>query len=385
MTTTTPFVSIVTPIYNGSAYIEYAIHNVADQGVTALEHIVIDGGSKDGTVEILKRYPDVRWLSERDTGQSNALNKGFRMAQGEIIGWLNGDDSYTPGAITSAVGYLARNPACDVVYGDCNILDAQGALIRVFRPAPAEGVESLAGSFIHTPAVFWRRRVFQRVGYLDEKLHYCMDNEFWIRMAPVVRRDYLPSPLANYKLRPGSKGTTTKAEFGTEMCAIYETLFVQEPFKSGVSESTKGEILRGHYWAAGIELCREDQVERAKPFLRSALDHYNILAHPQIALSALLVDYETQHLHGFAATKGLVQRLPIREPERERLMDLLSAEYDRVGFFLSHKESRRSQARVFGLRHLQRHPYDILNRGFASCLLEDFIGSRLMRFVRSRG
>src|SRR5438105_5021105 len=124
-----PLVSIVTPSYNDSAIIERTILSVANQGYDKLEHLIIDGGSTDGTIQILQRYPHLKWISEKDDGQADALNKGFRMAKGEIIGWLNSDDTYNLGAIREAVSYLATHAQVGMVYSHCSVIDEKDAII----------------------------------------------------------------------------------------------------------------------------------------------------------------------------------------------------------------------------------------------------------------
>ncbi|MCJ7735245.1 MAG: glycosyltransferase, partial [Anaerolineales bacterium] len=130
-----PLVSIVTPSFNQQQYLEQTIQSVLDQDYPALEYFVVDGGSNDGSIEIIKKYQDQLsgWISEPDQGQSDAINKGFARSQGEIMAWLNSDDIYLPGAIRSAVAFLQDNPEVGMVYGDTNLIDGTGRKIGDFN------------------------------------------------------------------------------------------------------------------------------------------------------------------------------------------------------------------------------------------------------------
>jgi glycosyltransferase involved in cell wall biosynthesis len=184
-----PLVSIVTPSFNQARYLRSTLESVAMQRYPRLEHIVVDGGSTDGSVEILERFsatqPHVRWVSEPDEGQADAVNRGFRMATGEILGWLNSDDLYCVDAIPIAVRSLEQNPELDMVYGDAWLIDERGRIRR-----PWDFIENFDAprlrsvkDYICQPATFLRRRVFEEVGPLDTSLHWAMDWDYWIRIA----------------------------------------------------------------------------------------------------------------------------------------------------------------------------------------------------------
>jgi glycosyltransferase involved in cell wall biosynthesis len=139
-----PRVSIITPSYNQASFLEETICSVLEQDYANLEYIIVDGGSKDGSVEIIRRYESqlAWWVSEPDQGQTDALNKGFGMASGDILAWLNSDDTYLPGAISGAVEYLMSHPEAGLVYGDANLVDENGTVISRF-PCPANGLRAL--------------------------------------------------------------------------------------------------------------------------------------------------------------------------------------------------------------------------------------------------
>jgi glycosyltransferase involved in cell wall biosynthesis len=177
-------VTVITPSFNQGRFIERTILSVLSQEVPGLEHWVIDGGSTDETVSILRRYESrLRWISEKDRGQAHALNKGLERARGEIIGWLNSDDVYYPGAVAAACEFLAARPEVDVVYGEANHIDVADKIIEPYPTEPWDAGRLVQVCYICQPALFFRRRLVARYGLFNEQLYYCMDWEYWLRLA----------------------------------------------------------------------------------------------------------------------------------------------------------------------------------------------------------
>ncbi|MDW8325823.1 MAG: glycosyltransferase family 2 protein [Anaerolineales bacterium] len=203
-----PRLSIITPSFNQAQFLEATLRSVLDQGYPNLEYIVIDGGSTDGSVEIIRRYADrlAYWVSEKDNGQSDAINKGLACASGEIVAWLNSDDTYLPGAFEAQVGYLCAHPEVDVVYGDCVYTDAGGAALYTALGRPFSLVDLLKFTIPRQPTVFLRRAAIERGGGLDHTFQYAMDAEYWLRLHVTgVRFAYNPKTIATYRLHGSSK------------------------------------------------------------------------------------------------------------------------------------------------------------------------------------
>ncbi len=203
-----PKISIITPSFNQARFIDANIQSVLAQQYSDVEHIIIDGGSTDGTISILKKYPHLHWISEPDRGQTHALNKGFKMASGEIIGWLNSDDTYCPD-IFQVVAEQFENKDVKVLCGDGYETDEDGNITRSLysrcvSPEILVKYWKWKYEFIQ-PAFFFHRDVFNEVGFLDENLYYTMDYDFFIRLGKQYMFHYLPKPLANYRLYAESK------------------------------------------------------------------------------------------------------------------------------------------------------------------------------------
>ena len=209
----TPRLSIVTPCLNSAPTLRDALASVREQAAGLdLEHVVVDGGSTDGTVEILRESEGVRWISEPDRGLSDAMNKGIGMARGEVIGWLNADDVYLPGALGRVARAFDEQPEALWATGVCTIIDAHGEEIR--RPVTAYkrfllrhyslGL-FLTQNFVAAPATFVRRAAFERVGLFDERFRYSMDYDLWLRLARIGPPVVLDGePLSSFRMAEGS-------------------------------------------------------------------------------------------------------------------------------------------------------------------------------------
>ena len=219
-----PRISIVTPSYNQAAFLEMTIRSVLEQNYSDLEYIIIDGGSTDGSIEIIKKYSDrlAWWVSESDAGQADAINKGFRRATGEVIAWLNSDDLYAPGAIAQAVAVMEKNPDLGMVYGNAVTFDQDGFPLNdlIFDDWGLDGL--LAFNVICQPAVFMRRAVLEKAGYLDTSYQFLLDHELWIRMARTASIRHVPELWAFARHHAEAKNVAQAAGFGHEAYRILD-------------------------------------------------------------------------------------------------------------------------------------------------------------------
>lgn len=201
-------ISIITPSYNQGCFIERTIQSVlAQNNSDELDYIVMDGGSQDETLSILSRYSKhLRYISEKDSGQAHAINKGLAMASGDIIGWLNSDDIYYPSTLKKIQHCFLQYPEIDVIYGKANHIDENDQVIEAY-PTESWKIKRLKETcFISQPSVFWRRKLLSRFGLLDESLQYCMDYEYWLRLGlGGARFYYLKEYLAGSRLHPKTK------------------------------------------------------------------------------------------------------------------------------------------------------------------------------------
>jgi glycosyltransferase involved in cell wall biosynthesis len=212
-----PRISIITPSKNQGQFIDQTIQSVLMQGYPDLEYIVMDGGSSDNTIDILKKYSDrLTWVSEEDSGQANAINKGMKIATGEIVAYLNADDILLSRSLFKVAEAFYNDPKAMWLTGQCRIIDEQGAEIRKpitiyknillrMRGMPL----LLVTNYISQPSTFWRRELITMMGLLDEDFHYAMDYEYWLRFYAKYPPIFVPKYLAAFKIHQSSKTTSS--------------------------------------------------------------------------------------------------------------------------------------------------------------------------------
>ncbi len=203
-----PLISVVTPSFNQARFLDATIQSVLSQTYPNLEYILVDGGSTDGSLEIIKKYAHrlAWWTSEKDQGQTDAINKGLAHAKGSILAWLNSDDTYLPGAVASAVQSLQGDPRLGVVYGDANYIDDTGRVIGRF-PAAQTDYRRLRQGYVHIPqqAAFFRGDLWHAVGPLDPSYYFAMDYDLWVRIARQAQVKYVHQTWANFRLHEAGK------------------------------------------------------------------------------------------------------------------------------------------------------------------------------------
>ena len=218
----TPLVSIVTPSFNQAKFLEKTIRSVLDQDYPQMEYLIVDGGSTDGSLEIIHKYADRLswWTSEQDRGQADGINKGLHHAKGDIVAWINSDDFYLPGAVTEAVRALQAHPEAGFVYSDLEVVDENGEKINRIHYGHWGLRELMEFRIIGQPTVFMRREVLQQAGYLDESFHFLLDHHLWLRLASLSGMTYIPQLWAGEHYHAASKNQAHAREFGTEAWRI---------------------------------------------------------------------------------------------------------------------------------------------------------------------
>jgi glycosyltransferase involved in cell wall biosynthesis len=222
-------ISIVVPSLNQGHFIAQTLDSILDQGLPDVEVIVVDGGSTDSTVDILKGYGDrISWTSEPDRGQSDAINKGLQRARGEIVCYLNSDDILEPGSLSLVARYFIDYPDAAWLFGRCRIIDSEGrpirSLIEQYKSAWGKYARSRHSLFVLNyvpqPATFWRKSAMQLVGQIDESLYYSMDYDLWLRLSNVSAPGFIDAYLASFRIHGGSKTSNGARESLAEACEV---------------------------------------------------------------------------------------------------------------------------------------------------------------------
>ena len=220
-----PLVSIITPSFNQAAYIEETIKSVLEQNYPRIEYIIIDGGSTDSSLEIIKNYEKelAFWISEKDKGQTEAINKGFSRASGDLLAWLNSDDTYEPRAIGEAVRFLMENPDVGMVYADCNFINEKSEVVGKFNAAQTD-LKRLRQGYVHIPqqTMFFRAELWKQVGPLDDSFYFAMDYDLWTRIAAQTEIRYLAGRTwANFRMHTSGKSIAADDRCWPEMLRVH--------------------------------------------------------------------------------------------------------------------------------------------------------------------
>jgi glycosyltransferase involved in cell wall biosynthesis len=220
-----PTVSIITPSFNQARYLEATIQSVLTQDYPRIEYIIVDGGSTDGSADVIQKYADklAWWVSEKDKGQTDAINKGFARATGQILAWLNSDDTYEAGAVGKAVKYFIEHPEVGMVYADCNFINENGNVIGKFGAAQTD-YRRLREGYVHIPqqTMFFRAELWQQVGPLDPSFYFAMDYDLWTRIAAKSEMKYLAGQTwANFRMHTSGKSVAADDRCWPEMLKVH--------------------------------------------------------------------------------------------------------------------------------------------------------------------
>lgn len=312
-----PRVTVVTPSLNQGAFIEATIRSVLDQDYPSIEYIVMDGGSTDGTLDILRRYEGrLAWTSAPDRGQADAVNRGWQRG-GEVLAWLNSDDVYLPGAVSAAVAGLRAHPLAAGVYGDCEYIDEAervidhhstgqfdyAMLVRTARtPAPQ-------------PATFLRRDAVAAIGYLDADLSMVMDLDLWLRLGLLGPLVYLPQPLARFREHAASKTIARQAQAAPEILAIYRRLFARADLPLAI-RAIEAEALSGALVYAGNSLLMAGQLGAARGYalagIRKAAPRMRVMALKILLVAAFGQPGLAAYLRGRHSARSALRSLTPR-------------------------------------------------------------------------
>lgn len=257
-------ISIITPVFNGERFIDACLRSVIEQDCPEAEHLIIDGGSTDRSLEIVKRYADthrhIRWISESDEGQSDAMNKGIQLARGELVGFLNADDFYEPGALKTAVGALATLPVPSLLIGNCKVIDDEGNLLWLNRPDTKfyQLLQAWRFKMPNNPSsYFYHRSLHDVIGNFEVNEHYVMDYDFLLKAFQASKVVYIDKTLGNYRMYRGNKTSEAfSSQAGWEMLIRVSRKHVAE----------RGPLYRLHV-RLGIALLEENLKASGKPSL----------------------------------------------------------------------------------------------------------------------
>ena len=276
-----PRVTVVTPSYNQAAFLEQTMLSVLGQDYPNLEYMVVDWASTDGSPEIIRKYADrlAWWVSEKDHGQGEAINKGFGRATGEIVAWLNSDDVYQPGAIAAAVEAFREQPELGLVFSDVLAIDGENNVLNLMRCGDWGLDELMTFHILNQPGVFMRRAVLEQGGYLDPNYHYMLDTHLWLRLAQFAPMRYLPRILAAGRFHAQAKNLAAAPRFGEESLRLVAWMQTQP----GLAERFRR--LKRRIWAGAYRMNGRYYLDGGKPWQALKFYFKSLANYPPTALS----------------------------------------------------------------------------------------------------
>lgn len=255
-----PKISIITPSFNQDQYLEATILSVLEQNYPNLEYMIIDGGSTDQSVEIIKKYQEhlTYWVSEKDRGQTHAINKGFKRATGDVVNWLNSSYMLPKESLWRLAEAINSNPKADVYYGDYQAVDETGKPVYTRKMGPYMYPALFWGRQLSSqPAVFIRRHLFEQLGYLDEEKVFCMDTEFWIRVSRAgTQFQQVKHPLGITRSHPTAKTTRLQHVLHDEHKAVVRRYHALDVFKTGGKAENAYFTFMNRFWRMAAALNR---------------------------------------------------------------------------------------------------------------------------------
>jgi len=267
-----PKVSIVTPSYNQAGFIEETIQSILGQNYPDIEYIIVDGASTDGSPEIIRKYESqlAWWVSEPDKGQSDAINKGFAHATGDILTWVCSDDTLLPGAVSTIVDLFARHPDAGMIYGDALLTDPAGEKIGVCLGKPYSLRTLTIYATVPQPASFFSRAAWEQFGPLDSKIHFAMDRDLFLRMAGRTPIYYEPALLATMREHPESKSVRDRSPTRLSEIAILDNYF-RRPDTPAEALAARPTFYGRQYYYLGLIYLQQGQYDKAEAALRQSI------------------------------------------------------------------------------------------------------------------
>jgi glycosyltransferase involved in cell wall biosynthesis len=263
-----PLVTVITPAYNQGLFIRDTIESILSQDYPHIELYVINDGSTDDTEKILQEYSGrIRWETQKNMGQTATINKGWQLTNGEIITWLNSDDTYLAGAVRKGVEYLREHPETGIVFGDTLLTEADGKPIGQSKPQPAFNYLNLlvhSKNTVAQPSSFIRREVIQKAGELDPRFYYFMDWDLWLRAGLYFKIDYIPELWSTYRLHAESKTVAQSLKSAPELEYMYRKFFSREDLPPEIKGLRKKAMMNMYFTSAGYYLNGGDKRMAAK-------------------------------------------------------------------------------------------------------------------------
>jgi glycosyltransferase involved in cell wall biosynthesis len=263
-----PLVTVVTPAYNQAIFLRDTIESVLSQDYPNIELLVLNDGSTDNTEEILKEYTGrIKWETQKNMGQTPTINKGWSMTEGEIITWLNSDDTYLPGAVKGAVDYLLAHPETSVVFADSIFTEADGTPLNRTNPWTTFDYKNyvLSGkNNISQPSAFIRRNVLAKAGELEPFYYYCMDWDFWLRVGLHFKIDHVDAIWSTYRLHSESKTVSQLKRAAPELEYMYKKLFSRADLPKEVKAIEKKAMMNMYFTTASLYLGADDRKSAKK-------------------------------------------------------------------------------------------------------------------------
>lgn len=272
-----PLVTVITPAYNQGIFLRDTIESVLSQDYPNIELLVLNDGSTDNTEEILKEYTGrIKWETQKNMGQTPTINKGWRQTTGEIITWLNSDDTYLPGAVKAGVDYLLGHPETGIVFADSVFTEADGTHLERTRPVPPFNYVDFVTNCenpISQPSSFIRRSVMEKAGELDPKYYYFMDWDFWLRAGLYCKIDHEDGVWSTYRLHAESKTVAQAKKAAPELHYMYEKYFSRKDLPAEIM-AIKKKAMMNMYFTSGSYFLQGDDRKSAARMARTAMAQY---------------------------------------------------------------------------------------------------------------